>query len=191
MALSAAAIAQAVLLSAQGQGFNGISMPALAAAIGQGTYAWVVVPANLALNGVSTGTVGNGAVSGTLTVIPNVPLVLASMNGAGINGIVSPALATAIALGIATVFTTQAQYQGVSIGVGSGVDASTITTANPVTLAASILASMVSAGVTALPLATGLANGITGQLLGSVGVGVVVGPPGPPGPPGVTTSSVL
>jgi len=50
---------------------------------------------------------------------------------------------------------------------------------------------MVSAGVTALPLATGLANGITGQLLGSVGVGVVVGPPGPPGPPGVTTSSVL
>jgi hypothetical protein len=191
MPLSAATITAGILSAGAGQSITGPAFPKLATAIGNGVYAWAVVPVNLVIQGITTGTVGAGITLGTLTIIPpNIAAVVNALAGANVLGVVAPRLATAVVTGIVVAF-TGASYKGVSVGVGVGADAGMITATNGPALVGAIYAAMIDKGPAAFPVAQGLGLGIATQLLGSVAVGVVTGPPGLPGPPGTSISGMV
>jgi len=174
-----------------GQSISGPSFPKLATAIGNGVYAWAIVPANLVISGVTTGTAGTGQTNGNLTVVPpNVATVVTALAGANIKGVVAPRLATAVATGISTAF-IGATYKGVSVGVGVGADLGAISFTNGPTLAAAIYAAMTDKGPAAASVAQGLGIGIATQLLGATAVGTVTGPPSPTAASGTSTSGLV
>lgn len=166
----------------------------LSTVLGNAIAAWAVVPANVVLNGVTTGVAGSGTVNGTVSVAPNVPLVAGALTSAGFAGPNSASLAKAVAVGVATSFTASALYQGASVGVGSGSDVSTITAANPVALSGIIQATASAAGMNGpniAQLSVGVGNGVAALLLTGTGVGVVAGPGGPVPGAGTSVSRVV
>lgn len=188
MALTPLAITLA--LQAAGPEFLGPTFGPLSIAIGQAVHTWAILPTNLALTGVTTGTAGSGLATGLVTVPPN-PLLAASMFTA--NGVVGPtgvSLARAIGIGIPAAFTAGAQYAGLSVGVSSGTDLSKISVVNPATLNLQLLPIMqanfggvlgISAAQTALAITNAvislLAAGFTTPLTGIVSPTVPL--PGP------------
>jgi hypothetical protein len=172
VALTPAAVTAAILAAApEMAGPTGLI---LAQAVGAAVVPWANLPANLALTGITTGTVGAGTVLGALTVPPNVAVVSGALAAAGVVGPTSAILAKAIAIGISTSFST-AQYAGPSIGVGVGADVSVMAIVNPFTLIP-----LLSAGLTGAsgPLvSTGIGNGIANLLALGTGIGAVTGSP--------------
>lgn len=157
--------------------------------------AWAQTPGNIVVNGVTTGAIGSGTVTGKLAVKPD-PLPITSAEGAALLvGIVAPQVALAIGVGVANAFTAQAAYAGVSTGVGAGTDAVVGVVPNPATLTASITAVMASAGfvgVSVPQMAAALGIGIAGLLAsGTTGVGAVTGVGGPSPAGGTSVSQVV
>lgn len=172
MALTSAAVTAAILAAAPEMA--GPTGSILAQAVGAAVVPWANLVANLALTGVTSGTLGAGTVLGTLLVPSNVAVVSGGLSAAGVLGPTAPILAKAIAIGISTSFST-AQYTGPSIGVGMGIDNSLVALAN-----ASTLISLLSAGLLGASgpsVCTGIGNGIASLLLLATGVGVVTGAP--------------
>lgn len=177
MAITPQAISAAI--SGAGPDLLGPSSLMTIQAISQAIWQWMVVPANLALTGVTSGLTGSGYVIGAVTVIPNVPLVVGSMASSGVSGPTGISLARAVCIGLASAVTSSAQYQGASVGVGAGADVSFVTISNVATLVASLqatLSSFYGGGGPASPMvASGLGVGIASMMMSATGVGVVSG----------------
>ena len=172
MALTSAAVTAAILAAApEMAGPTGLIV---AQTVGSAVVPWANVPANLALTGVTTGTLGAGTVLGSLIVPPDVATVSGALTAAGVLGPTASILAKAIAIGIATSFST-AQYAGPSIGVGVGVDVSKVTVTNPATLIPILSTGL--AGASGPLVSIGIGNGIAALLALGTGVGVVTGSP--------------
>lgn len=157
--------------------------------------AWAQTPGNIVVNGVSSGVIGSGTVTGKLAVKPD-PLPVSSAEGAALLlGIASPQIAAAVGVGVANAFTAQAAYTGVSTGVGVGADVVVAVIPNPTTLTAAITAAMASGGFLGVHvprIASALGTGIAALIAsGTTGGGVVAGAGGPAPSGGKTTSTVV
>ena len=172
MALTSAAVTAAILAAAPEMA--GPTGSIIAQVVGAAVVPWANLTANLALTGVTSGTLGVGNVLGNLLVPSNVGVVSGGLSAAGVLGPTAPILAKAIAIGISTSFST-AQYAGLSTGVGIGIDSSLITLANAPALVSLLSAGLL--GVSGPSVCTGIGNGITSLLLLATGVGVVTGSP--------------
>jgi hypothetical protein len=165
----------------------------LCSGIGTGIVVWAVIPSNVVVTGVVTGTTGGGAVGGKL-VIPPVPApIVASVSGAGLVGATAPQIATAVGIGIGNAYSATGQYVGTSTGA-IGSDVSKVVFANPATLTPLLVSSLAAQGIrgpAAIQLCGGLAPGIASMFLTGTGIGVAAGPSGPAPGIGVSKSSVL
>lgn len=184
MALNATNIGLAILSSSPD--LRGVTWSNIASAIGVGVYSWLPT---ITIQGVVTGSIGAGAVSGKMSFSPNALPVASSMQLSGIVGCTSLAIARGVGVGIGTALNASAQYTGVSAGVGFGSDVSKVVFADSSSLATSLIAAFTGYGLTGVEmsnLCVGLAPGISALLSTGVGVGVVTGPTGPL--PGTGTS---
>jgi hypothetical protein len=191
MALAGPAITSAII--AAGPTLKGADFLKIASAVGNGVASWALIPANLALQGVTTGVVGGGVVNGKVFVVP-APLVPGSVASVGLLGMMAPTLAQAVGIGVATAFNASAQYQGVSSGVGVGTDVSKVSVANGPSLILMLQGVMNSSGLVGgdVPrLASGLGTGIAALLLTGTGAGAVTGPAGPSPAGGTSISRVF
>ncbi len=187
MALNSASITAAVISAAPFPG--GPGFPILANAIGLAVYTWAVIPANVRLQGVTTGLAGAGAVLGSVIIPPNPALASAIIASSGLVGPTAPLLATALGVGIPTAFLS-AQYSGGSVGVSAGSDLSKITFANTATLIPLLTAFL--AGSSSPIVANAIASVVSGILLTGTGVGVVAPVAPAPGPgAGISTSFIF
>ena len=185
-------VVTAAILAA-GPALKGPSFVRLAAGIGIGVVSWTAIPGNVVYTGVTTGTLGAGAVLGKV-VIPPVPLpVVGSLAGAGMLGFTAPQIGTAVGVGIATSYTATATYVGASVGA-IGADVSKITFANPATLIPLLVAGFASQGMvgpTALRMAGALGPGIAGLFMLGAGTGVATGAGSPSFGVGTSISTIV
>lgn len=187
MPLAPSTITQAIL--AAGPDLRGPVWAKLATMIGIGVTAWAIIPANLALQGVTAGAAGSGAVTGKVFVVPAPLPVPAAVALASLLGPVAPNAARAVGLGVAAAFNASAAYQGVSVGVGTGTDVSKVSLANGPSLVTALGLAATTTGMTGVDISricAGLGPGIASLLLTGTGTGVVAGPVGPA--PGAGTS---
>ncbi len=186
MPVVAPAVAAAIL--AAGPDLTGSSFTRLATVVGIALSAWAPVPANVVIQGVTTGAAGAGAVTGKLYVVP-APLPVSASALAVLFGNIAPSVARAIGVGVANALNASALYQGASAGVGSGADVSKVSFANGMSLVAALSLAATStafSGVDVPRICAALGPGIAALLLTGSGIGVVAGPVGPA--PGVGTS---
>jgi hypothetical protein len=192
MALTAPAVTGAILAAAPE--LKGVDWFRLATAVGSAVVIWAVIPANLALVGVTTGAAGSGVANGKVSMVPQPLPVPAAAVASGLLGFVSPSMTRSIGMGVAIAFSASAQYQGVSVGVGTGSDVSKIVLANPATLISTLQAVLNGSGLLGVnipQLAVALGTGIPTLLLTGTGIGVVTGPAGPAPAVGTSTSRVF
>ena len=192
MPINAPVIAQAII--AAGPDIVGVSWPRLATVIGIAVATWAVVPANLSMQGVTTGTLGSGTVTGKFYVVPAPLPVPAAMALATVLGVRAPSLARALGMGVAAAFNASASYTGVSAGVGTGSDVSKVVLANGPALVLALQAAAVSSGLVGVALPTlfaGVGPGIANLLLLGTGTGVVTGAGSPASGVGSSTSVVF
>lgn len=194
-----ASIAGAILASAPFP--QGPTYSLVATAVGTAMTTWILGnPLNFQLSGITTGTAGNGLVSGKLTFPPSPSIVASSLAAAGCSGPTTPLLAQGVSLGVATALTSTALYTGQSIGVGAGSDISTVLLSNPATLTSLLLsnfsATFTSAGglptgIAIISLSQGLGVGLASQCQLATGVGTVTGSPAPTSASGTSLSVVV
>jgi len=182
MALTANAIATAIQFASAD--LTGPTASKLFSAIGKAVHAWITIPLNVYLTGVTTGQAGVGTISaGKLFMLPAIPLVTAGLAGANVRGPTSLSLAKAVSIGLAASISGAGTYSGTSLGVAVGADLSKVVVANPMTLAPLLALNMIgdfgAIGLSVGPVAQGLAVGIASQVLTMTGVGVVAGTPVP------------
>lgn len=184
MALTIPSLYESLLQSrtAGGFPFNGAPYDSFALGLATGVVQWGVgQPYNLALIGVATGTAGAGTIAtptSKLIVPPAVGVVVAALSGAGMQGQLSLALATAVTMGISQGFNFYGQYSGVATGVGVGSDISKIVVANAPTLVGileSTLRASLGSGLATSLMTQGLGNGIASLLLLGTGIAPVTG----------------
>lgn len=183
MALTASVISSAIQTAALAD-LTGPNAAKLFSAIGKAVHAWIILPVNVYMTGVTTGQAGAGSISlGKLFMLPAIPVVMAGLSGASQNGPTAPLLAKAVSIGLATAISGSGTYSGLSVGVAIGADVSKVVFANPATLVPLLTANMVGDlggfGANAASVAAGLAVGIANQVLTITGVGVVAGTPVP------------
>lgn len=176
MALTPAAIIGALRTAAPD--FVGPTSIFLFNAIGVAVYSWAIVPANVTIAGVTTGTPGSGLVTGTLTVPPNPLLAVNVFVAGGVAGPSGVSLARAVGVGIPMAFTTTAQYFGASVGVGIGSDVSKVVAVNPATLVPLLLSNMQAnfggvLGPSAPQTANAISNAVASLLIAGFGAGIV------------------
>jgi len=166
----------------------------LATIVGTSVAIWAQLPANLALQGVTTGAAGTGTVFGKMFVAP-VPLpVNIAMPAFGFLGINGQQVARAVGMGVSTAFNTSGAYVGASAGVAAGTDISKVTVSNGATLVSIMAATAASTGFLGadMPrLAGALGTGISIMMFTGAGVGVVTGPPAPSPAAGTSFSKVV
>lgn len=193
----ASAISASIIGSASFPG--GQTWSLLANAIGSALSTWAVTPGNVVIQGVSTGAVGAGTVTGFLQLTGSPSLVVAQMTAGGLTGQSVTQVGTAIGLGVLTSLSGSLTYQGVSTGVALGTDISSVVSVNTPSLASTLqathtaLAGTLGGSGSSLPsFYTAIASGIaamvqTGVTLGS-GIVVPAGPVGPGSSVGTTIS---
>jgi len=192
MALTANIISSAIQAAALAD-LTGPNAAKLFSAIGKAVHAWITIPINVYLTGITTGQAGVGSISvGKLFMLPAIPLITAGLVGASQTGPTSLLLAKAVSIGLATAISGSGTYSGFSVGVAVGADISKVVFANPATLVPLLTANMAGDlggfGANAASVAAGLAVGIANQVLTITGVGVVAGTPAPSPTPAVGTS---
>jgi len=185
-------------LASGGFSFAGVNFARLALGVANGVCAWGLnQPANLALIGAATGTIGSGIINPATTklIVPPATGVLSgAMAGAGLVGPLGQSLAVVTALAISQSFSSSGQYYGMSGSVGIGADVSKVSVSNPATLIAALTAALTAAlgpGPAMPMMATGLGNGIAALLALGTGTGSVNGVPGPSPGAGSTLSVVV
>lgn len=162
--------------------------------LGVAIAAWVQVPSNVVVQGVTAGAAGSGPVYGKLFVPPNPASFNAAFAGAGLLGVNGQQMARGIAVGVATAFTGSGTYVGVSAGVGAGTDISKITFVNGPALTAAILAAAPGVGFAGFVMpafAAAVGTGMAGLLIQGTGTGAVGGPGGPAPTTGTSVSKVV
>lgn len=192
MPLSPPAITAAIIAATPD--LPGTDFQRLALLLGVGIYTWAIVPSNIVVQGVTTGAIGAGTVTGKLFVAPVPATVNGAFAAAGLLGPAGQQMARGIAVGVATAFSANAQYFGASAGVGAGTDISKITVANPATLTAAVLAAAPAvgfAGPNLSQIAIAVGTGVSALLLTGTGVGGVAGPSGPSPSGGTSVSKVV
>lgn len=168
--------------------------PRLATAVSRSILAWISVPANVTVQGVTAGTAGVGTVNGKMLFSGAPNLVSAALAQAGVTGPTAPGTGLAIGAGVLATLNASAQYTGASAGVGTGSDTSKTTNANPaplIPILISNLGSQTVAGADVSRFATGIANGISNLVLTGTGLGGVVGSASPVGAAGTSVSVVF
>ena len=90
---------------------------------------------SVTVNGVTSGTVGSGIVSGTMTFNGLVPSCISAMSG--LTGQNTPAIAQSICIGLNGSL-SGTTYTGQSTGVSAGSDQSLVSSANAATLATAL-----------------------------------------------------
>jgi hypothetical protein len=184
--------------AAGGLAFNGAAFDSMARGVANGVCQWGInQPANLALVGIASGTVGVGVINQATTklvVPPNIQAVSSALTGAGMVGPLSTSLAIVTALAISQAFSSSGQYHGVVAGVGVGTDVSKIIVVNATTLIAALMLNLAATGGSGPALtmmAIGLGNGIAAELALGAGAGAVTGIPLPGPGTGPSTSVVV
>lgn len=193
----ASAISGAIIGSASFPG--GTTWSLLATAIGNAFTSWAPIPSNVLLQGVTTGVIGTGTVTGTLQLTGGPALVVAGMTGGGLTGTTVAQVGTAIGTGLVTALSGTLTYQGNSLGVASGLDVSFVSTANAATLASALqlahlaqVAALGGTGANQPSFYTAIAQGIANLIQTAVtvpGTGVVA-PAGPVGPSSSSGTSI-
>lgn len=154
----------------------------------------VWLPTGVTLVGVTTGVLGAGTVTGSITFAGSPPIVLGAMGA--LRGPNVSALATTLAAGI-TSGLAGLPYLGASTGVGTGTDVSRVVSANVPALSASLRAAHSAAcavqggtGSSVPAFYEALASGIAAVLVTGTGTGAVAptGPLGPSSSVGTSTS---
>jgi hypothetical protein len=196
----AAAISQAIRGAASFSG--GQTWALLCDAIGNAVASWAVLPGSILIQGVTTGVIGSGTVTGTLTFTGSPSLVVAQMTAGGLIGATTPQVGTAIGTGLLSSLSGAMLYQGVSVGVASGTDLSFVASVSTPSLVSALqLAHLGTTGAlggsgASLPaFYTSIAAGVaaiiqTGVTLGS-GIVAPAGPLGPGSSTGTSTSFVV
>jgi len=186
MPITAPIITSSILAAAPD--LTGSSWVLLATAVGQAVQAWAIVPLNVSLTGVVTGTVGGGSVTGKVFISPS-PLPLpATILAAGFAGLKAPRVAAGIGMGVSTAINVSGAYLGLTVGA-CGADVSKVVFANPASLTGILIGCCNANGLVGPQtplLASGIANGIATMLLTGTGIGTAIGFPGPV--PGAGTS---
>ena len=165
--------------------FDGPGYNALAWAIADGVGDWIDDPTNVAMVGISTGQGGVGFIDDRMTqmfAIPAYPLMLASLETAGINGPLAASLSVVVTSAFVTSILASGGYQGVCPTVAAGKDYSKVVMANPIALAADLMQAFAKNKITgpvAIRLANGLGGGIAAIMLTAFGTGTVIGTPAP------------
>lgn len=179
MPITAPIITSAILAAAPD--LTGSSWALLAAAVGQAVQAWAILPLNVTLTGVVTGTVGGGSVTGKIFIPPS-PLPLpATTLAAGFAGLKAPRIAAGIGIGVSTALNASGAYLGVTVGA-CGADVSKIVFVNPASLTGILIGCCNANGLNGPQtplLASGIANGIATMFLTGTGIGTAIGFPGP------------
>ena len=197
--------ASAIAASIQGSASypGGQTWALLAQAIGNALSTWAVTPGNILVQGVSTGVVGAGTVTGFMQLTGGPALVVAGMSGGGLTGTTVAQVGTAIGTGLISSLSGTLTYQGISTGVGSGLDVSFIPSVNSATLASALqlahvaLTAVLNGTGSSLPsfytaIATGIASLIqTGVTLPGTGIVVPSGPLAPGSSVGTTISFLV
>ena len=173
----------------------------VAQGVGNGVAAWLLSgPASFTLTGVTVGTAGVGAVSGTLTFPPSPGLVTLGLTSAGVVGPTAPLVAQGISIGLSVALSGTTLYTGVSTGVAVGTDTSVVSISNPATLTQLLLLNFSSlfvgfgglpSGIGLISLSQGLGVGLSGQCQLATGIGIVTGSPSPTTTTGVSLSTVV
>lgn len=197
----AASISQAIRQAATFTG--GQAWPILCDAIGQAIVAWAPTPGNVVIQGVSTGVVGSGTVTGVFQIFGPPVLVPNAMTAGGLTGTTVAPIGTAIGLGLIQSLSGSLQYQGTSVGVAQGTDVSMVVSTNVPTLTAAlqaahagILSAQGGSGAVLPAFYTSIAAGIAAMLdtavtLPAAGVVTPAGPLGPGSSTGTTVSFVV
>jgi hypothetical protein len=192
MPVTPSAVTGAII--AAGPTLKGPDWIRLASVLGIATTTWIQSPSNLAMQGVTVGAIGAGAVSGKFLMAP-VPIIVPGVAAsAGLLGFISPQMASAVGMGVGISFNASANYFGASAGVGAGTDISKVVFSNPATLAALIVAVGAAQGMVGfdLPrLAGAYGSGIASLFLTGTGAGAVAGPAGPLPSGGTSISRVI
>lgn len=156
---------------------TGVGWLLMTEGIGLGVQNWINAnPMNVLLIGSTNGSAGAGTASGKLLCPPAPPLIIGACRGAGMNGVMSDALATSVSIGLSNTINQSGFYFGPSVGVSGGADASKVVVSNSATLIPFILGGMAAMGMTGVTLpilATGLGNGIAMNVALAFGTGIV------------------
>lgn len=174
---------------AAGPDLRGVLFARVATFVGIGVTTWALLPSNLAMQGVTTGTVGSGTAAGKVFVAP-APLIVPAQALTVLFGVQAPSVARAVGVGVAAAFNATAAYQGVSVGVGVGADTSKVSLANGPALTLALSSAAVTTGLVGVDMArlcAALGPGIATLLLTGTGTGTVAGIASPL--PGVGTST--
>lgn len=155
----------------------------LSSAIGKAVHQWLIIPVNVGLKGVATGTAGGGAVpTGKVIVAPLIPAVVAAFIAHGLRGSHSLKIAKSVAIGVSAAINLSGEYYGASGTVGIGVDMCKVTKANPKALQGLLMANFAAVnlkGSDSFKLAKAISVGVSSILLTGVGTGAVAGSPSP------------
>lgn len=158
---------------------DGLVFDSLALSIAGGIDGWVHDQSNVAISGLSVGTLGAGTIGNSrLYMLADIQLMHSGLVSAGVNGPLSDSLAAVVAMSTAHAFSQHGSYIGTCQTVGNGNDVSKVTMSNTSTLIASLTSSMASnniSGSASQQLATGLALGIASLVLTVTGDGKVIG----------------
>lgn len=182
MAVTTPALTSAIIAAGQATFPGSQNLPRIASAVSKSVVSWLPSPLHVLVQGVTVGVAGAGAVNGKLGVLNGVALVVAGLNGAGINGPSAQGLGTAVGSGVASVLNSSLQYVGTSAGVGVGSDTSKVILANGALLSGILLANFPAAqinGQQAARLSQGLGIGIGNLVATGFGAGGVTGSPSP------------
>lgn len=151
----------------------------MTSAIGRAVYSWVIVPANVQLQGVSVGVLGAGSVpTGKVVVSPALPQMKLAFTSVGLDGSDSIKISKGVALGVANAINASGEYYGVSVGAGNAVDTCKTILANGTALKGLLITEFATIGITgadAIKLAQAISVGVSSILLTGVGTGAVVG----------------
>lgn len=152
-------------------------------AIGTAVHTWMIVPANVQLQGVPVGVLGGGAVpTGKIVVSPMVSAMKTAFSSFGLNGKDSIGFSKGVALGVANAINASGEYYGTSIGVGNGVESCKAILANQKSLETQLRTSFAAArikGRDSKNLAKAISVGVSSIILTGVGTAAVTGSPSP------------
>ena len=168
-------------ITAAGPELKGVDFTALATVVGTAVVTWWQSTSHRSVQGVTSGLIGSGTVSGKIFVSPDPSPMVGAFSAAGLVGPTAPSVARAIGTGLAVTINTSGQYVGVAAGVGVGSDTTVALVPNQPALVGILMTSALPrfSGFDVLKLATAIASGTAAIMLTGKGTGVVVGGGGP------------
>jgi len=189
MAVTATQITQQIRLA--NPNLKGKDWLKLSSAIGKGVQTWLVIPANVQLQGAATGVLGVGVIpTGKVIVAPSISAMVGAFASSGLKGVDALRIAKAIATGVSSAINTTGEYYGSSAGVGTGVDVCKVIRANQKTLQGILMGSFTSLGIVGsdtIKLSRAISVGVSSILFTGVGTSGVTGRVSPIPSGGVTT----